>query len=87
MFPPWRRGLDVDARPVQRWIGSPAFGVWQRWDACWYLRIAEFGYESGEPGTAFFPVYPIAIRLLGPLFLGNLTLAALVVTQSATSPP
>ncbi len=55
-------------------------GVWQRWDACWYLRIAEFGYEVGEPGTAFFPVYPTAIRLLGPLLFGNLALAALVVS-------
>ena len=54
-------------------------GVWQRWDACWYLRIAEFGYEPGEPSTAFFPLYPVAIRLFGPLLLGNLALASLVV--------
>lgn len=56
------------------------FGVWERWDACWYLRIAEYGYESGEPGTAFFPLYPTAIRLLAPVFLGNPVLAALVVS-------
>lgn len=56
------------------------FGVWERWDACWYLRIAEYGYEVGEPGTAFFPVYPMAIRILAPLFLGNVVLAALAVS-------
>jgi hypothetical protein len=56
------------------------FGVWERWDACWYLRIAEYGYEVGEPGTAFFPVYPLAIRILAPFFLGNVVLAALAVS-------
>ena len=55
-------------------------GVWQRWDACWYLRIAQYGYEPGEPGTAFFPLYPALIRLLGTVLFGNLTLAALVVS-------
>lgn len=64
-------------------IGGRLLGVWQRWDACWYLRIAQFGYEPGEPGTAFFPLYPAIIRLLGPLFGGNLTLAALVVSGIA----
>ena len=54
-------------------------GVWQRWDACWYLRIATFGYEAGQPGTAFFPLFPASIRALGPLFGGNLVVAALAV--------
>jgi hypothetical protein len=55
-------------------------GVWQRWDACWYLRIATYGYEPGEPATAFFPLYPMSIRALGPLFGGNLAIAALAVS-------
>lgn len=77
--------VDWTSMPVLYSDGLDArlFGVWQRWDACWYLRIAEFGYEAGEPGTAFFPVYPTAIRLLGPFFFGNLTLAALVVSACA----
>ena len=61
-------------------IEGRLLGVWQRWDACWYLRIATFGYEPGEPGTAFFPLFPTSIRLLGPLLGGNLALAALVVS-------
>ena len=65
--------VDWTSMPVLYGDGLEArlFGVWQRWDACWYLRIAEFGYEAGEPGTAFFPVYPMAIRLLGPFLLGT----------------
>ncbi len=75
---------------VVDWTSMPALysdgiegrllGVWQRWDACWYLRIATFGYEPGQPGTAFFPLYPMAIGIIGPLLGGNLVLAALVVT-------
>ena len=74
--------VDWTSMPVLYSDGLEArlFGVWQRWDACWYVRIAEFGYEPGEPGTAFFPLYPLAIRALGPFLLGNLTLAALVVS-------
>lgn len=61
-------------------IGGAFLGVWQRWDACWYLRLATFGYETGEPGAAFFPLYPLAIRIVGPLFGGNLVLAALAIS-------
>jgi hypothetical protein len=77
--------VDWTSMPVLYSDGADGrlFGVWQRWDACWYLRIAEFGYEPGEPGTAFFPLYPLAIRALGPWLLGNLTLAALVVSGIA----
>jgi len=77
--------VDWTSMPVLYADGADArlFGVWQRWDACWYLRIAEFGYEAGEPGTAFFPLYPLAIRLLGPWLLGNLTFAALIISGIA----
>lgn len=77
--------VDWESMPVLYGEGleGRTLGVWQRWDACWYLRIAEFGYEPGEPATAFFPTYPMAIRLLGPFFLGNLALAALAVSGAA----
>jgi hypothetical protein len=74
--------IDWTSMPVLYAEGAEGrlLGVWQRWDACWYLRIAQFGYEAGEPGTAFFPLYPAAIRLIGPFAFGNLTLAALIVS-------
>jgi len=37
------------------------FGVWERWDACWYARIATFGY-SPDGSTAFFPLFPLLER-------------------------
>ncbi len=53
--------------------------IWARWDAEWYLLIAERGYDVGswlqstgsaaDPGgtAGFFPVYPLLLRLLSPL--------------------
>ena len=34
-----------------------------RWDAKWYLDIADDGYDGGAD-TAFFPLYPLLVRLL-----------------------
>jgi hypothetical protein len=39
-----------------------------RWDAVWYLTIANHGYEgAGSPRHAFFPLYPLLARGLGEL--------------------
>jgi len=41
--------------------------VLNRWDAPWYLQIAEYGYRTEEPARnfiVFFPLYPLAIRLV-----------------------
>lgn len=65
-----------------RWQRSApaALDVWARWDAEWYLLIAAEGYTapvarySQNPGnrpedtTGFFPLYPMAIRVLAPAF-------------------
>jgi hypothetical protein len=64
-------------------IGAAFLGVWERWDACWYLRIATFGYGAGDPGTAFFPLYPAAIRVAAPFFAGNFVVAAFAVSGAA----
>ncbi len=43
---------------------------WTRWDAVWYVSIAQEGYtnlprnEWGQADTAFFPLYPFLIRAL-----------------------
>lgn len=59
-----------------------------RWDACWYLEIAEFGYTSTRghvedkkfgaiPFSAgFFPLFPYAMRVLRPL-AGSFELAGI----------
>jgi hypothetical protein len=35
-----------------------------RWDSVWYLSVAETGYQGQS--TAFFPLYPLAVRALAP---------------------
>jgi hypothetical protein len=42
---------------------------WNRWDALWYEGIARSGYQS-PTATAFFPLYPLLIRL-GTLPFGS----------------
>jgi hypothetical protein len=50
----------------------------QRQDAQWFLRLATTGYAPGDHSAAFFPVYPLAIRVadlvpgIGPLGAGLL---------------
>ena len=39
-------------------------GRFARWDSGYYLHIAQYSYSSGDTELAFFPLYPIAIRLL-----------------------
>ncbi len=58
--------------------------VWARWDSDWYLRIAEHGY-SGAPSstTAFFPLYPGLVALLGRLLAGHYVLAGVLLSLAA----
>lgn len=58
---------------------APALEIWSRWDAEWYLLIADRGYDvrgwfaatgaaHDHLGTAgFLPLFPMAIRALAPL--------------------
>ncbi|MFY0579414.1 mannosyltransferase family protein [Cystobacter fuscus] len=53
--------VGLDEYVVMGWVG---------WDASWYARIAEQGYEyrPGEQSSvAFFPLYPLAIRAVEAL--------------------
>lgn len=60
----------------------PWFDGWSRWDALWYRTIADDGY-SYTPGqqspVAFFPSYPLAMRVLGWLF-GDVLIAGIFTT-------
>jgi Mannosyltransferase (PIG-V) len=72
--------------------GPAALEIWARWDAEWYLLIADHGYRSegfflGSPvaydpadATGFFPLYPLLIRAAG--FVGLPALAAGVLISN-----
>ena len=52
-------------------LGGALFTPLARWDAIWYLGIAHHGYTLAGGGaarsTAFFPLYPMLVRLVGGL--------------------
>ena len=57
----------------------PLVGIWERWDACWYAKIATFGYEPGSDATAFFPSFPLLVRAVAAPLGGDVALAGMVV--------
>jgi Gpi18-like mannosyltransferase len=72
------RLLIFSAMAVSPWFIAPAIPRWNlddpllrplfRWDAGWYLNIAEYGYTyNGDPtqehNIVFFPLYPFTCRL------------------------
>ncbi len=64
----------------------PILGSWVHWDASWYLLIGLHGYDilTGD-SSGFFPLYPLAIRLLTLLFGAQAALpVALALSNLAT---
>lgn len=71
-------GVRVDERPI---LGSLA-----AWDGTYYLGIAEEGYHA-DPGAfpdyAFYPLYPVATKIASLFTLGDVGMAAIIVTNLA----
>jgi mannosyltransferase PIG-V len=57
------------------------FGTFEQWDAGWFLRIADHGYDIPAT-TAFFPLYPLLVRGLG-FVLGSLLVAGVLLSLLA----
>lgn len=56
-----REPFYFGVQPIRQGIEAPLLGVWQRWDAVYYIRIADFGYNSVDL-SAYFPLYPLLAR-------------------------
>lgn len=50
-----------------------------RWDSVWFLQIAAEGYDDGAR-TAFFPLYPLLVRIAGAPFGSGLIGGAVLST-------
>jgi hypothetical protein len=61
-----------------RWLA-----IWQRFDANWYISLAEVGYGGIRGDDHYPPLFPILIRLLQPVF-GSPFLAGLFISHLAT---
>lgn len=85
LFPP------LDPVSVPGWPAPPVTGpgwhalftVWERFDALWFLRIAERGYAVRDGSAAFFPLYPMSVRVVSTLLGGHPLSAALLVSNLA----
>lgn len=52
----------------------PLVNMWARWDSGWYHSIAEHGYRftaGKQSNTAFFPAYPVLMRILHLIWPSN----------------
>jgi hypothetical protein len=56
---------------------------WNNWDAGHYVRIAESGYHLGPGFPAFFPLFPLLIRIVDMVAPGDGLVAALLVANVA----
>ncbi|MEU8663638.1 mannosyltransferase family protein [Actinoplanes philippinensis] len=54
-----------------------------QWDTGHYLRIAESGYQADPASPAFFPLYPILIRVTDVIVPGGALVAALLIANAA----
>lgn len=65
---------------------SPFLSMWAKWDSQWYVQIARNGYTFqplGQSNVAFFPVYPLLMRLFAPALGGNFVFAGFLISTSA----
>jgi len=84
LFPPLRQV------GVPGWPANPpdpgwqnVFTAWERFDALWFLRIADGGYRLGDGSAAFFPLYPLVTRVLSFVMGGHPLAAATLVSNVA----
>ena len=66
-----QRNAEVfDAPGLTHALGDALLAPLARWDAVWFLSIAESGYD-GDASAAFFPLYPLLVRGAGMLAGGS----------------
>ncbi|MGH2589264.1 MAG: mannosyltransferase family protein, partial [Actinomycetota bacterium] len=81
----------LDPVGVPGWPAHPApdpgwhnlFTAWERFDALWFLRIADSGYRPGDGSAAFFPLYPLAIRAVSFALGGHPFGASVLISNAA----
>ena len=77
--------VDVPGRPAPAAVPGlhNAVDATERQDAVWYLRLAEDGWAPDDGSAAFFPLYPLAVRVVAFVLPGDDVLAALLVSNLA----
>jgi Gpi18-like mannosyltransferase len=79
----WTQG---NAPPRPHMVADWLLGNWLWWDGTWYVDIAQHGYSfhpHQQSSVAFFPAYPLVVRLLSVALPGGVDLAAILVTVAS----
>jgi hypothetical protein len=73
------------ARPAGEVLEPPGFlSYWAHWDGAWYSEIATEGYGvHAPPSTAFFPLFPMIVRV-GTALSGGAAFWGVLVSLVAT---
>ena len=79
----------LDPVGVPGWPANPIpdpgwqnlFTAWERFDALWFLRIADAGYRTADGSAAFFPLYPLAVRTVSFVLGGHPFAASILVVE------
>ncbi len=50
--------LIPPSSPFSTWVERAMLSPWLRWDALWYQRIVERGYDAADGTAQFHPLYP-----------------------------
>src|SRR3954449_6071105 len=81
-----QNAVRFDTPRLTHALADPLLAPLARWDAVWYLRVAETGYGESEARAAFFPLYPLLVRGLATPFGASpaaLLVAAYAIALSA----
>lgn len=62
---------------LAHWLLQP----WRNWDGHWYTLIATRGYEYDRATTAFYPLYPLLLKIGSIVLDGRLELAGVLISN------
>lgn len=69
------------AAPIGQWLERVVLLPLFRYDVLWYVGIAEQGYGHRPGDTAFHPLYPLLMGLVGRALGGSYMLAGWLIAQ------
>jgi hypothetical protein len=83
LIPPLKSGVGVPGWPAPPVVPGWENALWglERQDALWFLRIADTGYRANDGSAAFFPLYPMLVRVVSVLSGGRTLLAGILVSN------
>jgi hypothetical protein len=71
--------FPAKAEVYRGWLGH-LLNPWAHFDGVWFIHIANEGYRVSNNTPAFFPLYPLLLRIGGYLAMGNYQLVGILLS-------